>query len=271
MVVETAADGAPARLLFGRLAVPAPLLPWATMALVQVLVPGASLLGHFAGLLAGEAWAAGGLAALELPEGAAARAEAHPLYAHHARAAGGCVDAPAGVLPVWQAARARSGGSGGAAAEAGSSLAAAWRLAHAGSTAAWARLPPATQEQVLSATARARLAAAEKWRALVAALPPGAVATAASAHASAVSWLAARAPGLAAALGRLGGGRHDGEDEEAASGERAPLLSEEDAVGSASGVGIGVLSASGGGAESGGVGTPSPARRARPTGGFEAS
>jgi hypothetical protein len=266
MVIEAAADGAPTRVLFGRLPVPAPLLPWATMAVIQVLVPGASLLGHLAGLLAGEAWAAGALAALELSDGALARAEAHPAYADRARAVGGAVDGPAGALPAWQAARARGGAGDGT-----SSVAAAWRLGRTGAAAAWARVPPAAQEQALAKLARVRLLATEKWRALVAALPPGVVAAVASGHAAAVAWLGARAPGLAAALARLGGARHDGEDEETGSGERAPLLSEADAIGAASGVGISLSVAGGGsagalGGSAGGVGTPSPARRARPAG-----
>lgn len=182
MVVENAALGGATRSVFGVVDVPAPLLPWALMALVQLVVPRASLLGHLAGLLAGEAWASGRLEAAALADAAVARAEAHPLYCRGLAArVGGAVPAQPGARHAWQAARACAAAGG----EGSGSLEAAAALARRAGAAVWARVPPASRESALQAWLRARLAVLSAWQQAVAALPPQVVESCAAAAAAA--------------------------------------------------------------------------------------
>jgi len=258
MVVDNAGVGAPQRSLFGRVDLPSALIPWALMLLIQLVVPGASFLGHLAGLLAGEAWVGGLLQRLSPSATQVANAEAHPLYEQHAARLGTCVAAQPGALPIWAVVRARgsggphggSGGGGGGGSGSVSSVEAAWRLAARGGSAAWARIPPPQKEQLMGYWQRGRLVAVEQWRKLVAALPPQVTEAGRSAHAALAGFLVQHMPAAAALLmktGRASEGSDDGRDEEVG-GEAQPLLA---AVAVASG---------------GGSANPSPARRPRQAG-----
>eukprot|EP00197_Chlamydomonas_leiostraca_P001134 CAMPEP_0202886122 /NCGR_PEP_ID=MMETSP1391-20130828/42013_1 /ASSEMBLY_ACC=CAM_ASM_000867 /TAXON_ID=1034604 /ORGANISM="Chlamydomonas leiostraca, Strain SAG 11-49" /LENGTH=339 /DNA_ID=CAMNT_0049569387 /DNA_START=60 /DNA_END=1076 /DNA_ORIENTATION=- len=78
IVVEVAASGATQRSLFGLVMVPAPIYPWALLLLWQLLVPGASFLGHASGIIAGQLWVTGHLTALSLPRSAVVWVETSP-------------------------------------------------------------------------------------------------------------------------------------------------------------------------------------------------
>jgi hypothetical protein len=153
MVVDNTAQGPTARGLLARAGVPAPLAFWALMALAQVVVPGASLLGDLAGLLAGEAWAAGLLEGFALSDAALAWAEAHPLYQGLARA-GGAVAAQLRTPHVWESAQMRTAGARAGCASSSSSLVAAWVVAQRWSLASWARMPPQLKVNILEVSGR---------------------------------------------------------------------------------------------------------------------
>ncbi|GBF92666.1 hypothetical protein Rsub_05035 [Raphidocelis subcapitata] len=270
MAVDNAAARGATRSLLGRVELPAPLLPWLTLAAVQVLVPRASLLGHLAGLLAGEAWAAGLLPGAWLGDAALAQAEGSPAYSAAAARIGGCVAGTPGAVPVWRELRdGIGGGSGGGGLGSNSSVAAAWALAARGGAAAWARLPPQSRESVLRAWAHARLAAVRAWQQLAAAAPPGVAAAGAAARGAVAEFLAAHAPPRLVALctpRRSGDGGGVGEDEleEVVSGEGEPLLPRPAApAGSEGGGEGGAVGAATAAATA--VTAPSPARRARPS------
>lgn len=61
-VDEAALSPAPRRSVFGLFSVPTALYPWVLMALLSLVLPNISFMGHLAGLLAGCAHSAGGLA-----------------------------------------------------------------------------------------------------------------------------------------------------------------------------------------------------------------
>ena len=254
LVVDNAASarGASSSVsLLGRAEVPAPLVPWLLLLVIQVAVPSASFVGHVAGVLAGEAWALGLLGRFSPSDAAVARAEASPAFEAHARRAGAVVSV-ATVLPVWRGAGAAGGSggdliaTGGGGGSSSSSVGAAWHLMRSGAAAAWARLPPAQREEALSRYAKLRLAARENWTRLVAALPPAVVEAVASAAASAHALLP---PALARALSARGGGAGSDDDEEAAV-EAAPLIG----VRTVSGANLGGGGGGGGGSASGGGG-----------------
>ncbi|KAI8466449.1 MAG: hypothetical protein J3K34DRAFT_524532 [Monoraphidium minutum] len=226
IAVDCAASGPAPRRLFGAAEVPGPLVPWALILLIQVLVPGASFLGHVAGLLAGEAWAGGLLPGLSLSDAAVARAEAHPAYEAHLPRLGAPVAGAPGAAPV---------GDGGSS----SSLVAAWALSRRAAAAAWARLPPPTRERALDAWARARLALLQGSTRAVAALPPQATAAAAAASAALApllqplaAWWAARCADHLS---------DDGGDEEAPGGAADEVRALLEAHGGGGGSGGGAL------------------------------
>ncbi len=280
MVIQNAATGAPRCHLYGQYDVPSALAPWLLMLLIQLAVPGASFLGHLAGLLAGEAWVGGLLERLALSDIQVAHAEAHRAYDVHGPKIGPCVASQLGQPPIWTAVRARRTADGGGSGSGGgggwgsgfsggssvSSVAAARAVFSQGTAAAWARVPPQQKDRLLAAWARGRLAAVEKWRQLVAALPPPVEAAGASAHAAAAAFLAQHLPAAAALLSRSRGSE-DGEDEEtggsrsgASAGSGAGAAGEDERAPLLAGVAVGAVGSAGGSAN------PSPARRSRPAG-----
>jgi membrane associated rhomboid family serine protease len=191
-VDETSLSPAPTRSVFGLFAVPTKLYPWVLMALLQVLLPNVSLLGHLAGILVGLCHSAGLLAPL-LPSAAALR-----------RVEGAWLPPALVRLPPYRLAPPAEPafiGSGGWAALC-APLAPLWRWAAQGGGALLARARGS------GAAAAVEGAPVERERAI---------------SANGVAWLAGGGSGGGGGGGGAAGG--DGEARGGEGGERAPFLS----------------------------------------------
>jgi hypothetical protein len=154
LVVETHAAGGAMRSVFGLFSVPARLYPLALVALWQLLVPQASLIGHLAGLAAGQAHVAGLLRPLG-PSAAVVRV----LEARLPRCAASPAFVPFPGGDVDDMYESLAGGGAAGAAEAGGG---GWRLPWAAAAAAGVAPPTADGASGSGSAPAAAAAKAEK-------------------------------------------------------------------------------------------------------------
>lgn len=99
IVVDNAQSSASHRSILGLFTVPAPLYPWALLLFWQLLLPGASFLGHAAGVLVGQMWVWDWLACLQLPRSTVAWIESSALCMRYLVPSPSFVMMPGPVLP----------------------------------------------------------------------------------------------------------------------------------------------------------------------------
>lgn len=135
VVVDSHLSAAQSRSLFGVVTVPSRYYPLALLAILQLLLPAASLLGHLAGVIVGYAFAWGWLNRLVLPPAAVgalerARCAGSVVARSNFILSAGLPDAHGGGLPRWITAPGSAEG-GGVALRAPAWLSRAWAQASA--------------------------------------------------------------------------------------------------------------------------------------------